>query len=90
MPKLRLDVEALEVQSFLTADERTRAPGTVEGYDSHRTETLTHCVSCLETCAETCDGYTCGGWTCFGDTCDYTCHTNVCACELSDFGSCIC
>ena len=92
MAKLRLNVEALEVQSFLTTDEKGQTPGTVEGYDS-RTPSLTRQQSCPgfeATCPETCDDYTCGGWTCYGDSCDYTCHTNVCACELSDGGSCIC
>ena len=93
MAKLRLNIEALEVQSFLTDDAATPSAGTVEGYDSGRTPSLTRQQSCPgfeATCPETCDDYTCGEWTCIGDSCDYTCHTNVCACELSDFGSCIC
>ncbi|HEV7590346.1 MAG TPA: hypothetical protein VGO40_19705 [Longimicrobium sp.] len=93
MSKLRLNVDALQVQSFLTTDEHGQAPGTVEGYDSGRPPGATRQQSCPgfeATCPVTCDDYTCAGFTCYGDSCDYTCHTNVCACELSDFGSCIC
>jgi len=91
MAKLKLNVEALEVQSFLTTDEQARSPGTVEGHDSGRTPSLTRQQSCPgfeATCPATCDDYTCGG-TCY-DTCDYTCQTN-CACGpdyISEFGSC--
>jgi len=91
MAKLTLDVDQLEVQSFATSNERGDV-GTVEGYDSGRTPSLTRNDSCpgfpctaYDTCADTCDNF-----TCVQDTCDYTCHTNICACEISDFGTCFC
>lgn len=83
MPKLTLNVEALEVQSFTTTAEADRAAGTVEGYDSGRTPGMTRNYSCPtfcpspDSCADTC-AYTC-------DTCDPSC--NQC---FSDLGSCPC
>jgi hypothetical protein len=91
MAKLKLNVDALQVQSFATMRDGAGSLGTVEGH-SGRTPSLTRQNSCpgypcetyAETCPETCN------WTCAGDSCDYTCPTNLCACNQSDFGTCIC
>jgi hypothetical protein len=92
MRKLNLDVSRLEVQSF-TTDAGPRAAGTVEGYDDQRGTGRTRQASCPGfpcdtvdlTCPDTC-GRSCDG----GDTCFDTCHTMICACDLSDGGTCIC
>ena len=92
MRKLTLNVEQLEVQSFLTTNQPSPSAGTVDGYDSGRPPGMTRQQSCPgyeATCPATCDDYTCDNYTCVGYTCDEytcdkTCQTNVCACQLTD------
>lgn len=101
MRKVKLDVHDLHVEAFHTSLVE-REPGTVAAYDTAprpsdlvtnhdtRNNSLDYwtCTCELTVCEQTCAG-TCW-FTCAGDTCDNTCHTNVCDCNLSDFGTCIC
>ena len=49
--KLKLELDALTVESFRTADEEAAGPGTVRGHDAPPTR--------RDTCADTCE-LTCG------------------------------
>ena len=53
--KLRLDVDALTVESFRTDDEDALKRGTVHGYSPP----CTMYGTCQDTCANTCAGPTC-------------------------------
>jgi hypothetical protein len=86
MKKLRLNVDALTVQSFATADQAS-SRGTVHGEECTCPTNCTcpGCPSCGETCpntcAETCDDATCNtcDYSCW-DTCQKTCYTWICPC----------
>lgn len=87
MPKLTLNVESLEVQSFATTARGGGAAGTVQGYDSRRTPGCTLQYTCPTLCGATC-GYTC-------DTCDPSCNQCVsdagsCPCQQTEYESCWC
>jgi hypothetical protein len=84
MPKIKLDLDALDVQSFETVAGAPGAPGTVHG---HMPRTIEPDAS-----QESCDGL-CGGGTgyntcgatceaCSGDTCD------AWSCDFSGAGDC--
>jgi hypothetical protein len=88
MKKLKLDVEALEVDSFEPAAE-SRLRATVHGRewsDPGCQETVEPGVTCAASCQGTCRSCpadpTCGYWTC---SCDTYCGTpscvNTCGCE---------
>jgi hypothetical protein len=88
MRKLALSLDALEVQSFATADS---APGrgTVHG-EQCTCPTACTCPgcntcdqTCPETCWNTCDDASCGASWCrvtCGETCGNTCYTGFCIC----------
>jgi hypothetical protein len=90
MKKLTLSLDALEVQSFVTADD---APGggTVHG-EQCTCPTACTCpgcptcdATCPATCENTCDDDTCN--TCAAscwESCGKTCMTLVCPCIFSD------
>jgi hypothetical protein len=91
MKKLTLSLDALEVQSFATADG---APGrgTVRGEQCTCPTNCTcpGCPTCGETCPATCEN-TCDDDTCNTcaiscyDTCGKTCQTMRCPCAFTDF-----
>ena len=91
MRKLSLSLDALEVQSFATADG---APGrgTVRAEEQPCTCptacTCPGCPTCDETCPETCwntcDDVTCGSCFSCNDTCGKTCQTMRCPCAFTD------
>jgi hypothetical protein len=101
MRKVKLDLHDLQVETFHTSPMEPE-PGTVGAYESaprpcrletnHDTCNNSHdyCTcSCEVTLCEQTYVDTCLN-TCAGDTCGDTCHTFICACNLSDFGTCIC
>ena len=72
MKKLRLDLEALSVESFSTADKRLER-GTVRGHDS--TDTGSECQTYLESCVVTaCCSYD-GG--CYSNGGGRPCHPPI-------------
>lgn len=84
MKKLRLEIEALEVDSFEPAAE-SRLRATVHGrvWDQ---ETVAPGPTCWESCLGTCRSCpadpTCGYWTCSCDTaCGQQSCANTCGCE---------
>lgn len=91
MHKLRLDLEALNVESFATLNPRRPVRGTVRGADMVNPGLIMFTQS---TCngGSTCGGYTCdatcgNGNTCVGtmvDSCKDTCDANACG----TWGSC--
>lgn len=101
MRKLKLDLNDLEVETFHVSPMEPGS-GTVMAYETGpgpcrlATErdtcnnSLDYCTCsceltlCENTCVDTCS------FTCAGDTCGNTCNTYVCACNQSDFGTCIC
>ncbi|HEU0299240.1 MAG TPA: hypothetical protein VFR37_07300 [Longimicrobium sp.] len=101
MKKLTLNLNALEVQSFATAPD-AQGRGTVHAEECTcptnicATCTCPGCQTCNETCPNTCwntcDDPSCVtcGFSCGYESCDHTCHTMFCACNQSDFGTCIC
>jgi hypothetical protein len=68
MRKLRLDLDALDVESF-TTDLASSAAGTVQGLLS------VYCTPECDTVNQTCNYASCGGPTCYGngDTCFNSC-----------------
>ena len=95
MKKLTLNLDSLEVQSFVT-DEKRSERGTVRGEQQPCTCytqcTCPGCPTCAGTCpadpscADTC-GDTCDDWSCLG-TCPITCHET---CQRTCYtGRCIC
>jgi hypothetical protein len=72
MKKLKLSLDALEVQSFTTA-ANARSRGTVHGEQECTCDTCTYpnCETCNATCPDTC-GNSCAG-TCY--SCDTYCKT---------------
>jgi hypothetical protein len=87
MKKLTLSLDALEVQSFATADG-TPGRGTVQA-EQQQCTCLTDCTcpgcpTCAETCPDTCNN-TCDDATCF--TCGFSCGGS---CVISCIGSCPC
>lgn len=75
MPKLKLEIDALRVESFGT-DQADAVRGTVAGHNEPPyTESCggtcdATCVSCVNTCLNTCQ-----------DTCYDTCNTCLHTCE---------
>ncbi|HEX8695609.1 MAG TPA: hypothetical protein VF746_24560 [Longimicrobium sp.] len=83
MPKLKLDLNALEVESFDTTLMPRRA-GTVRGhYDAAAGEPV------AETDWETCWGTCEGGETCCTPGCDTNEDSCWGTCEISCYGSCV-
>jgi hypothetical protein len=89
MKKLKLSLDALEVQSFTTASGAPRR-GTVHGEQQCTCYTCTcpNCETCNATCPETC-GYSCDGTycktmelypSCDYETCAASCATMNCWC----------
>ncbi len=95
MKKLRLDLDAIRVESFDTTAPKAAAAGTVRGHSGYES-----CwgVTCSVTCAGTCYGqYTCEAYNTCAHTCDLvnTCDTCATLCEYTcngqktcDFGGC--
>jgi hypothetical protein len=87
MKKLKLDIDAVRVESFATA-ERDEQRGTVQGHISIEASCYdTDCCSDVTDCCQSayCSGHwTCGcptGITCPGrNTCAESCHTGICYC----------
>ncbi len=87
MKKLALNVDALRVQSFATADQAV-GRGTVHGEacTCQTACTCPGCPSCGDTCPNTCYE-TCDDPSCFTcefscwETCQNTCYTGLCACD---------
>ena len=95
--KIKLDLDALSVESFTTSDVDAKR-GTVHGHISDTTcyQRLCDCgnsyglyctreITCPNTCDASCDGTcnSCNG-TCFEDTCQQYCTTGpviVCSCS---------
>ena len=74
MRKLKLDLDALSVESFATTPEPRREGGTVFGQNHCTCQTQCTCPGC-PTCEATCgNSWTCGD-TC-ADSCGYTCPGN--------------
>lgn len=73
MLKIRLEIDTLDVQSFVTSDEMARARGTVEALSRHRAVSASCWGSCFEgtcidgSCPNTCDSC---------DTVCLSCDTN--------------
>jgi hypothetical protein len=92
MKKLKLDLDALEVDSFDPAPveagegtvhaEQLTLPGCKLPSLVHTCLSCpTNCVTCRHTCFTchaTCNYLSCLG-TCYGRTCQYTCGQNTCA-----------
>jgi hypothetical protein len=86
MKKLKLDMEALEVDSFEPAAE-TRLRATVHGRERSADpceETVEPLASCASACVSAC--WSCPGnpscyWTCSCDTCGQPSCANTCGCE---------
>jgi len=75
MPKLRLAIEELAVESFDPVSRRDLRGGTVRGHQQTEPETclITGCGTCYTYeyyCGESADG-TCEGSQCQGTTCGY-------------------
>ncbi|HEX8246033.1 MAG TPA: hypothetical protein VF541_21135 [Longimicrobium sp.] len=71
MKKLKLQLDALEVESFEVA-KQTAEGGTVRGHDSSssaRLGCMDGCVSCYDTCNATCE------YTCMCDSVEWACVT---------------
>jgi hypothetical protein len=93
MRKLKLELDALAVESFGTLPERDARRGTVEAF-SHVCPATTLCIdtynpaTCVATCGS-CPGNTCA-FTC-GATCNYTCDDPSCVTCLTNCGqeSCV-
>lgn len=85
--KLTLNPDALEVQSFVTADAEP-ARGTVHAEQQCTCPTNCSCPgcptcgeTCPNTCWETCDDASCQScWSCWA-TCENTCYTGMCVCD---------
>lgn len=76
MPKLRLDLHALTVETFSPAPDEAAGRGTVLG------QALSDaCVQTAKGCTllQTCD--TCDGWSC-PRTCDASCLTCDASCDM--------
>lgn len=81
-PKLKLDLDELQVESFDTAADEQGRRGTVRGNDlctcnCCETDACTAQTACGQaTCAVSCNG-TCNEWTCgdcYGTVVDATCN----------------
>lgn len=75
MRKLKLQLDALKVETFATSGHRARR-GTVAG----------HGITQSGTCGTGCGGYTDGGDTCMGG--QWTCHDSCDTGCNSYFGTC--
>lgn len=62
MNKLKLNLDELEVQSFVTNLETQDVEGTVQGYRHTCPGYRTCDFSCNGTCYNTCNWGTCDGW----------------------------
>jgi len=81
MNKMKLDLDALQIESFDTSEAREER-GTVRGHDA--TEDLTFCQeSCAGTCATHCWGLCNGGGDEHGPS--VTTCTKILNCELQPY-----
>jgi hypothetical protein len=84
MKKLRLDLNDLKVESFVTTPDQGPPQGTVFGQDT-RTQ------SCDSSCTDTCWEHTCGntcGESC-GGTCDTGCGSGHATCDCGLTPNCL-
>jgi hypothetical protein len=72
MPKLKLEVESLEVQSFATVPEDGEERGTVHAHSE-----VGPCTAIPGSCGETCIA-PCYTWPCASETCDWTATAYPC------------
>ena len=79
MRKLRLDPEALQVESFVSEHGRS-GPGTVYGHYSYPD-------GCLPPSGSDPEQETCGYNTCAGITCQQSCNGYTCTCQCPGGGS---
>ena len=94
MSKIRLDLDALSVESFTTETGLAQA-GTVRGHSPIDQTFYSDVTGCdQDTCARNCSGNTtcyasCDGVQTCGGSCNGTCQASACyACDESQVSSC--